>query len=55
MKKKKQKKEVESELNTQLYNFRNPYPMPMKANAFVIKSMHRLKAFAKKAKFNNIK
>lgn len=54
-KKKQPKKEVESDLTTQLYNFRNPYPLPMKAsNRFVIRSTYRLKAFAAMHKFNNI-
>lgn len=53
MRKKKQKKEVDSEISTQLYNYRNPYPLPMKAAAFSINSINRLKAAAKKTKFNN--
>lgn len=53
MRKKKQKKEVDSEISTQLYNYRNPYPLPMKAAAFSIKSLNRLKAAVRKTKFNN--
>ena len=41
--KKKKKKEIESDTNTQLFNYRNPYPMLMKAKVFKIKSVSRLR------------
>lgn len=49
--KKRRKKELDSENTTQLYNYHNPYPLPMKANAILVRSMSRIKA-ANKRKFN---